>query len=58
MDEALTLSQTELQQVLEFTVALARRAGLVIKEGSAAIRNQTVNEKKNAGQLVQSPVCL
>lgn len=47
------LSQAELQSILEFTVALARKAGELILEGSEAIRaSGAVDEKKNSVDLV------
>ena len=50
---ATQLAQTELQSILEFTVGLAREAGELILEGSAAIRaSGAVDEKKNSVDLV------
>ncbi|KAH9924607.1 myo inositol monophosphatase [Epithele typhae] len=47
------LADAELQEVLAFTVALARKAGELILEGSAVIRaTGAVDEKKNAVDLV------
>lgn len=45
------LSEEDLSEVLQFSIGLARRAGDIIREGSASIRGVTVNEKKNAGSL-------
>ncbi|RDX46717.1 hypothetical protein OH76DRAFT_813250 [Lentinus brumalis] len=47
------LTQTELQAILNYTVALAREAGLLILEGSAKIRSSgAADEKKNSVDLV------
>ena len=47
------LSQAELQSILGFTVALARKAGELILEGSEAIRaSGAMDEKKNSVDLV------
>ncbi|KAI0297623.1 hypothetical protein B0F90DRAFT_1634034 [Multifurca ochricompacta] len=49
------LSPTELQEILAFTKALARKAGALILEGSHAIQRAglgSVGEKKNAVDLV------
>ena len=47
------LSQAELQSILDFTVALARKAGVLILEGSEAIRaSGATDEKKNSVDLV------
>lgn len=52
-DLTLDLTDDDLQQLLSFTVDLARRAGALILEGSRAIKaSQSVNQKKNAGQLL------
>ena len=46
-------SQAELQSILEFSVALARKAGELILEGSEAIRaSGATDEKKNSVDLV------
>ncbi|KAI0370097.1 inositol monophosphatase [Pilatotrama ljubarskyi] len=48
-----TLSQVELNAILDFTVALARKAGALILEGSEAIRaSGAMDEKKNSVDLV------
>ena len=48
-----TLSQWELEEILEFTAALAHKAGALILEGSEAIRaSGAANEKKNSVDLV------
>ncbi|KAI0352243.1 hypothetical protein OH77DRAFT_1561667 [Trametes cingulata] len=50
---ASTLSQAELNSILDFTVALARKAGALILEGSEAIRaSGAMDEKKNSVDLV------
>jgi len=50
------LSPAELQEILEFTIDLARKAGVLILEGSHAIQRASgpgsVGEKKNAVDLV------
>lgn len=49
------LSPTDLQDILKFTVTLARKAGEVILEGSRAIQSapaKDINEKKNSVDLV------
>ena len=48
------LTPVELQEILEFTTDLARKAGVLILEGSYAIRRGpgNVGEKKNAVDLV------
>jgi len=47
------LSQKDLDEILTFTIALARQAGAVILEGSKAIlQSHDVSEKKNAVDLV------
>ncbi|KAF7303138.1 Inositol-1-monophosphatase [Mycena kentingensis (nom. inval.)] len=49
------MSELDLREILEFSVALARRAGKLILEGSEAIQSasaSSVNEKKNAVDLV------
>ena len=47
------LSQAELQSILDFTIALARKAGVLILEGSEAIRaSGATDEKKNSVDLV------
>jgi myo-inositol-1(or 4)-monophosphatase len=49
------LSPAELQEVLAFTIELARKAGALILEGSHAIQRtgqSGVGEKKNAVDLV------
>ena len=49
------LSPAELQEILSFTTALARKAGALILEGSYAIQRAgagSVGEKKNAVDLV------
>jgi len=48
------LGDVELKAILKFTSELARRAGAIMKEGSAAIRGQAVSEKKNAGERYAS----
>lgn len=48
-----TLSDADLEGLLNFSKDIARRAGALILEGSHAIkRSQSVNQKKNAGQLL------
>ncbi|OSD01169.1 inositol monophosphatase [Trametes coccinea BRFM310] len=48
-----TLSAAELSEILDFTVALARKAGALILEGSEAIRaSGAMDEKKNSVDLV------
>ncbi|KAI0652714.1 hypothetical protein C8Q79DRAFT_939044 [Trametes meyenii] len=48
-----TLSQVELGAILDFTIALARKAGALILEGSDAIRaSGAMDEKKNSVDLV------
>ena len=48
-----TLSQGELEEILEFTAALAHKAGALILEGSEAIcASGAANEKKNSVDLV------
>ena len=48
-----TLSQAELNAILDFTIALARKAGALILEGSEAIRaSGAMDEKKNSVDLV------
>ena len=50
---SIELSDTDLQSILEFTSTLARKAGDLILEGSAAIAaSGDVNEKKNSVDLV------
>ena len=50
---AATLSQADLQGILDFTVALAREAGALILQGSEAIRaSGAMDEKKNSVDLV------
>lgn len=44
------LSDTDLQECLQFTIGLAREAGEQIRQGSKAV--STVDEKKNAVDLV------
>lgn len=49
------MSDINLAEIIDFTVALARKAGALILEGSAAIQSQpasAVNEKKNSVDLV------
>jgi myo-inositol-1(or 4)-monophosphatase len=49
------LSLADLQQILTFTTALARKAGALILEGSQAIQSAPagdINEKKNSVDLV------
>ncbi|KAK1226791.1 hypothetical protein PQX77_010228 [Marasmius sp. AFHP31] len=48
------LTSSDLQNILEFTVDLARKAGKIILEGSVAIQNagSNVDEKKNSVDLV------
>jgi len=50
------LTVTDLQSILSFVTALAREAGKLILEGSAAIQSASsesgVNEKKNSVDLV------
>lgn len=49
------LSENDLQQILTFTVTLARKAGALILEGSEAIQSapaKDINEKKNSVDLV------
>lgn len=49
------LSAPDLQQILTFTTALARKAGNLILEGSQAIQSapsKDINEKKNSVDLV------
>jgi myo-inositol-1(or 4)-monophosphatase len=47
------LSPSDLQSILQFTIALARTAGKLILEGSNAIRTVTdIGEKKNSVDLV------
>lgn len=49
------LSSSDLKDILEFTTALARRAGALILEGSEAINSASssnVEEKKNSVDLV------
>jgi len=47
------LSDADLQSILEFTSALARKAGDLILEGSEAIAaSGDINEKKNSVDLV------
>ena len=49
------LSSVDLQEILQFTVSLARAAGKVILEGSEAIQAASTNdvsEKKNSVDLV------
>ena len=50
------LSPVSLQEILEFTIDLARKAGALILEGSHAIQRASgpgsVGEKKNAVDLV------
>ena len=49
------LSPTELQDILAFTIELARKAGALMLEGSHAIQRAgagSVAEKKNAVDLV------
>ncbi|KAI0325422.1 hypothetical protein GY45DRAFT_248521 [Cubamyces sp. BRFM 1775] len=48
-----TLSQADLNAILDFTIALARKAGALILEGSEAIRaSGAMDEKKNSVDLV------
>ena len=50
---ATQLSQSDLQSILYFTIAVARDAGALILEGSEAIRaSSAVDEKKNSVDLV------
>ncbi|KZO96406.1 myo inositol monophosphatase [Calocera viscosa TUFC12733] len=50
---ASTLTQKDLDEILTFTIALARKAGELILEGSKAIlASHDVSEKKNAVDLV------
>lgn len=49
------LSTIDLQHILSFTTALARKAGALILEGSEAIQSapsKDINEKKNSVDLV------
>ena len=49
------LSETQLKDLLAFTVELAHKAGKVISEGSEAIAKASasdINEKKNSVDLV------
>ena len=49
------LSETQLKELLEFTIALAHKAGKLILEGSEAIAKASasdINEKKNSVDLV------
>jgi myo-inositol-1(or 4)-monophosphatase len=47
------LTPSDLQSILQFTIALARTAGDVILEGSKAIQSVTdIGEKKNSVDLV------
>lgn len=49
------LSPTDLQDILNFTTTLARKAGELILEGSKAIQSapaKDINEKKNSVDLV------
>jgi myo-inositol-1(or 4)-monophosphatase len=47
---SIELSDTDLQDLLQFTVGLATAAGKQIRQGSEAV--STVDEKKNAVDLV------
>jgi len=50
---SIKLSDADLQSILEFTSALARKAGELILEGSDAIAaSGSVDEKKNSVDLV------
>ena len=50
---SIELSDADLQSILEFTSALARKAGELILEGSDAIAaSGSVDEKKNSVDLV------
>lgn len=52
------LSAADLESLFGFTKELAKRAGAIILEGSAAIKSsQAVNAKKNAGQFLQPIPC-
>lgn len=52
---AMSLTSTELENLLGFTKELAKRAGAIILEGSRAIKSsQAVNLKKNAGTVTAS----
>jgi myo-inositol-1(or 4)-monophosphatase len=47
------LSVTDLRSIQVFTISLARKAGALILEGSAAMAQETdVGEKKNSVDLV------
>ena len=51
------ITSTDLKEILSFTTNLARKAGALILEGSAAIQsassnNSDINEKKNSVDLV------
>jgi hypothetical protein len=47
------LSEQQLEDVLAFSIDLAKSAGSIILEGSHSIRSQTISEKKNAGGSIQ-----
>jgi myo-inositol-1(or 4)-monophosphatase len=49
---SLILGDEGLEEILAFTIQLARNAGKIILEGSSAIREGVVNEKVNAVDLV------
>lgn len=52
---SIELSDSELQSILEWTTALAFRAGKVIQEGADVIQktsSSNINEKKNSVDLV------
>lgn len=50
---SIELSDADLQSILDFTSALARKAGDLILEGSEAIAaSGNINEKKNSVDLV------
>lgn len=45
-------SEYDFKEVLKFTIALSRRAGAIILEGSKHIRETSIKEKLNAVDLV------
>lgn len=46
------LTSTDLSNLLQFSIDLAKRAGDVMRQGSVAIQTGSVEEKKNAVDLV------
>ncbi|KAF8330830.1 uncharacterized protein EI90DRAFT_3145724 [Cantharellus anzutake] len=48
----MSLSDESLSRILRFSINLARQAGAIIIDGSASVRGEAINEKKNAVDLV------